>query len=179
MLSDLPGKRLNIYVPDYVVFDLETTGLSPKRDEVIEIAALKVRDGSVVDEFSTLVNPGRPIPRGASAVNGINDRMVASAPYFTSALYDFLRFAGDDVLVGHNIQSFDLKFLYRDAAKFWSRSIGNDYIDTLILSRQRLPGLPHHSLGYLAEYYGLSADGAHRALFDCHMNHRAFELMSH
>ena len=109
MLTNKAGKRLIKYVPDYVLFDLETTGLSCRNDEVIEISALKVKDGSVEDEFSTLVNPGMPIPFMASEVNGITDDMVKDSPDFKTALGQFIEFAGDFVLVGHNIVSFDMK----------------------------------------------------------------------
>ena len=77
MLGNKKGKQLNKYVPDYVLYDLETTGISANYDEVIEISAVKVRGGKIIDEFSTLVNPGRTIPYGASAVNHIYDEMVA------------------------------------------------------------------------------------------------------
>ena len=175
MLSKLPGKKLNKYVSDYVVFDLETTGTSCTSDAVIEISAVKVKDGQVVDEFSTLVNPERPIPYWASAVNGIYDDMVLDSPIFEIALKDFLEFAGDAVLVGHNIHTFDMKFIMRDAVKYWGQTVGNDYIDTLQLARQYLPELSHHRLVDLADYYGISSDGAHRALNDCRMNQQVFE----
>ena len=84
------GNLLNTYVADYVVFDLETTGISPKTDEVVEISAVKVEHGKVTDEFSTLVNPKRRIPYGASRVNGITDDMVAEAPFFEQVLEEFL-----------------------------------------------------------------------------------------
>ena len=171
------GNKCSGYVPDYVVFDLETTGISPAYDEVIEISAVKVAGGQVVDEFSTLVNPGRPIPWQASQVNGIYDDMVADAPDFVMALAAFLQFAGDAVLVGHNIHSFDMKFLYRDARRFWNRIPDNDYVDTLQLARYCLPQLRHHRLVDLAEYYGISSAGAHRALADCRMNQQVFEYL--
>ena len=178
MLSEKPGRKLNTYVPDYVVFDLETTGVSYRFDEVVEISAIKAAGGQVVDEFSTLVNPGRPIPYGASAVNGITDDMVEGSPFFEQALTDFLEFAGDAVLVGHNIHTFDMKFLYRDAERFWGKTVGNDYIDTLQLARAYLPQLHHHKLVDLADYYGISTAGAHRALNDCRMNLIVFERLA-
>lgn len=178
MLSKKPGKKLNTYVPDYVVFDLETTGVSCRFDEVVEISAIKAAGGQVVDEFSTLVNPGRPIPCGASAVNGITDDMVEGSPFFEQALTDFLEFAGDAVLVGHNIHTFDMKFLYRDAERFWGKTVGNDYIDTLQLARAYLPQLAHHKLVDLADYYSISTAGAHRALNDCRMNQIVFERLA-
>ena len=153
------GNLLNTYVADYVVFDLETTGISPKTDEVVEISAVKVEHGKVTDEFSTLVNPKRRIPYGASRVNGITDDMVAEAPFFEQVLEEFLEFIKGFVLVGHNIARFDMNFLYRDVEKYFERSLANDYIDTLQMARRELPNLEHHRLTDLAEYYGISAEG--------------------
>ncbi len=170
------GKKLNKYIPDYVVFDLETTGVSAASDAVIEISAVKVVGGQVVDEFSSLVNPGFHIPYFASEVNGITDAMVKECPSFDVVLADFLDFIGDSVLVGHNIHCFDMKFICRDAMKYWGKTIGNDYIDTVILSRVLLPN-QSHSLVDLAYHYGICADGAHRALNDCRMNQQVFEAL--
>ena len=178
MLGSKRGKLINQYVSDYVVFDLETTGISSKYDEVIEISAVKVNNGKVTGEFSTLVNPGRRIPPGASRVNGITDEMVAGAPGFSDVLGDFFQFAGDMILVGHNISSFDMKFLYRDAQKYFQKVPDNDYADTLILARKALPQLSHHRLVDLAEHYGFSAEGAHRALNDCRMNQKVYERLA-
>ena len=178
MLSRKPGKILNMYVSDYVVFDLETTGISCRSDDVVEISAIKVIGGEIVDEFSTLVNPGRPIPYYASEVNGITDDMVEDSPCFEEALSDFLEFTGDAVLVGHNIHNFDMKFLYRDADRFWGKTVGNDYIDTLQIARAYLPQLSHHRLVDLAAYYKISTEGAHRALNDCRMNQMVFQRLA-
>ncbi len=177
MLGTTRGRILNQYTPDYVLYDLETTGISCNYDEVIELSALKVRNGAVAEEFSSLVNPGRPIPYAASAVNHITDEMVAKAPGFREVLSAFLEFAGEDILVGHNIHTFDMKFLYRDCERFFGQTLTNDYIDTLKLARLCIPELSHHRLGDLAEFYGISPEGAHRALNDCRMNQQIFEKM--
>lgn len=177
MLSNKTGKRLNQYTPNYVLFDLETTGTSCATDEVVEISAIKVVDGKKVEEFSTLVNPQMPIPYWATEVNGITDAMVADSPTFDVALKDFLEFVGDMILVGHNIHTFDMKFICRDAQKYFGKTIGNDYVDTLPIARLYLPQLGHHTLSDLADYYGISSDGAHRALFDCRMNQQIFERL--
>ncbi len=171
------GKKLNTYTSDYVIFDLETTGTSCQLDEVVEISAVKVVSGEIVDEFSTLVNPGMPIPYYASEVNGITDDMVADSPTFEGVLRNFLEFVGDAVLVGHNIHTFDMKFIQRDAQRYFGKSIGNDYIDTLQLARTYLPQLRHHRLVDLADYYGIDAEGAHRALNDCRMTQQVFEKL--
>lgn len=169
------GKRLVKYVPDYVVFDLETTGVDVIKDDIIEISAVKVLGGKVADTFSTLVNPGRPIPYYATQVNGITDEMVEDAPDIREALADFLAFAGDAVLVGHNIQSFDLNFVSNAAEGLFGKTVENDYIDTLHMARSCLPELSHHKLVDVASYFHISAEGAHRALNDCIMNQKCYE----
>ncbi|MBR1696687.1 MAG: 3'-5' exonuclease [Anaerovibrio sp.] len=177
MLGKIKGKQLLEYVPDYVVFDLETTGISCYEDSVVEISAVKVIGGMVEDEFSSLVNPRRSIPYAASRVNGITDDMVADAPTFDKVLAEFIDLTEGMTLVGHNIHSFDLKFIYRDSEKFYGGIPGNDYVDTLRLARKYLPQLKRHSLTLLAEYYGISTEGAHRALNDCHMNQQVYEQL--
>lgn len=169
------GKRLAKYVPDYVVFDLETTGTSVAKDDIIEISAVKVEKGQVAETFSTLVNPGRAIPYYATAVNGITDAMVEDAPELREALQDFLEFAGNQVLVGHNIQSFDLNFVYDAALALFGKTVDNNYIDTLYMARSCLPQLHHHKLVDVANHFHISVEGAHRALNDCMMNQKCFE----
>lgn len=172
------GKRRAEYIDDYVVFDLETTGLSPLTDRIIELSGIKVRGGKVTETFSTLVNPGCPIPYSATAINGITDAMVKDAPSIRQALQKFLDFIQDDVLVGHNIHTFDMKFIYIAAEKGLERAVANDYIDTLYLARQCLPELRHHRLVDLAAHFQFSTKGAHRALADCQMNQKCYEAMA-
>ena len=162
-MSTQKGTLINKYTPDY--------------DEVIEISALKVKGGEVVDEFNTLVNPGRKIPFGATKVNGITNAMVAEAPAFSHVLAEFLDFAEGLVLVGHNIARFDMKFIWRDAEQYFGEIPQNNYVDTLQVARKHLPKMDHHRLVDLAEYYGISSEGAHRALNDCYMNQKVYECM--
>ena len=177
MLGDYRGKQIYNHVSDYVLYDLETTGTSCMYDAIIEISAVKVRNGEVVDEFSELVNPGRSIPMAASMVNNIFDDMVADAPSFDEVLPRFLDFIGDDILVGHNINSFDMKFLYRDCEKYFGQTLTNDFVDSLRIAKMVFPDWRHRRLSDLADYYGISTRGAHRALADCKMNQKVFELM--
>ena len=178
MHGQCKGRKLNNYVSDYIVFDLETTGINTGIDEVIEISALKVYHGKIVEEFTSLVNPGRSIPYSATKVNNISDSMVQDSPPFSVVLHDFLDFADNIVLVGHNIHTFDMKFLYRDADRFYGRLVPNDYVDTLSLARTYLGHLSHYKLTDLADYYGIATKGAHRALNDCYINYQIFELLS-
>ena len=177
MFAEQPGRNRKTFVKDYVVFDLETTGLSSQFDQVIEISGVKVKNHEVVDEFTSLVNPGRPIPDEASYVNGITDSMVKDAPEFRQVLEEFSAFSEELVLVGHNIYRFDLPFLYRDAQSYWGRTIGNDFVDTLQMARACLPGRRGYGLGSLAEHYGIDTAGAHRALADCHMTQKVYEKL--
>lgn len=171
------GQRLTLYRKDYVVFDLETTGLSPTEDEIIEISGLRVRDHEVVEEFSTLVNPGMPIPYAATCVNGITDSMVHGAPDIAKALTDFFEFIDKDLLVGHNIHTFDTNFIYDSAMRHLGRGMQNDYIDTLYMSKSCLPKLKHHKLTDVAAHFEIATEGAHRALNDCRMNQMCYEKL--
>ena len=171
------GKRLNQYVKDYVVFDLETTGIHQERDAIIEISAVKVNGGEIVGEYSTLVNPKRHIPAPATAVNGITDAMVADAPEIGEAIVGFLEFIGDSILVGHNIHTFDMNFAYDAVFRSTGKELGNDYVDTLYMARSCLPRLAHYKLTDISEYFHISTEGAHRALNDCIMNQKCYEEM--
>lgn len=178
MLGNKRGNSLQDYVADYIVFDLETTGISPNYDSIIEISAVKVVNKKVTDTFSSLVNPERPIPYGATAVNGISNEMVADEPVLDEVFPQFIEFIDNDILVGHNIQSFDMKFIWRAAEELFGKTISNDYIDTLPMARRCLPQLGHHRLVDISAYYKISTAGAHRALNDCLMNQQCFELMA-
>lgn len=149
---------------DFVCLDFETTGLSGTKDRVTEIGAVKVQDGEVVQRFSTLVNPGRPIPPRVVALTGISNDMVEDYPKIHELLPIFLGFLGNLPLVAHNAK-FDCKFLERDLLEM-GRSIENPVADTLQLSRLRCPGLPSYKLGYLTDYFSIPLNDAHRAWCD-------------
>ncbi len=169
------GRVRNESLSDFVVFDLETTGINCNTDRIIEISAIKVLNGQAAEDFSTLVNPGCRIPYNASQVNGITDDMVADAPSIEDVLPEFLDFIGELPLAGHNIHSFDMKFINRDCKRYFGRVVENDYVDTLKLARACLPELKHHTLTDLAAYFGISTEGAHRALNDCRMTLSVYE----
>lgn len=174
-MGNTKGKELTGYQADYVVFDLETTGISVMKDEIIEISAVKVKDGQVIDTFSTLVNPLRDIPYAATAVNGITDEMVKNEPDLIIVLPRFLEFIKGFVLVGHNIKSFDMKFIDKAVANLFGEVLENDFIDTLPMARKYLPQLAHHRLVDVSEFFQIETKGAHRALNDCMMNQQCFE----
>lgn len=169
------GTRLSQYLGDYVVFDLETTGIRQGLDRIVEISAIRVRSHKPAGQYTTLVDPEMHIPKAATAVNGITDEMVKDAPKMAEAVQGFLDFIGDDILVGHNIHTFDLNFICEAAMETLGAELKNDYIDTLYLSRKYLPQLSHHRLSDVSGYFGISTAGAHRALNDCIMNQKCYE----
>lgn len=178
MMGRLAGQRLYSYIPDYTVFDLETTGLSTRKDKIIEISALRCRNGQIVAEFSSLVNPEEEIPDEASWVNHITDDMVKDQPTIGEVLPKFLEFIGKDALVGHNIKRFDLQLIQRDCKNYLGIELPNPYFDTLPVSQTYLPDLCSHSLVDLVSYYRMDTEGAHRALNDCRMNQFLYEKLA-
>ncbi len=143
---------------DFVSIDLETTGLLPKEDQIIEIAAIRFRDGKETDCFHTYLNPGRILPDRIMELTGIGQELLMDAPVFTEVCDALLEFIGDDVLMAHHI-SFDYSFLKRaivnHAKPDWikSNSFEKRGIDTLKIARTFLPSLESRSLLALCEHY--------------------------
>lgn len=150
-------------ITSYVCVDLETTGLDPKRDKIIEIGAVKVVDGRVEETFQTLLSPGRKLEDKITELTGIRDEQLIHAPAIEEVLPAFLEFAGEEVLLGHSIL-FDYSFL-KKAAVNQKQKFERKGMDTLKIARKYLPELESRSLGYLCGYYGI-AHHAHRALDD-------------
>lgn len=145
----------------YIVFDLETTGFSPRFDEITEIGAVKIEKGRIVSRFSTFVNPGRPIPEKIVELTGITDDMVKDAPKIDEILPEFEAFIGEGILVAHNA-TFDSRFLeFRRPEKPRYATI-----DTLLLSQCLPISVKNYKLGTLAKRFGISLNGAHRAVND-------------
>lgn len=147
----------------YTALDLETTGLEPKKEKIIEIGAVKVRDGKVTDSFHTLVNPGRKLDERISRLTGIDAPVLESAPDIGEVIVPLLEFIDEDVLLGHRIL-FDFSFVKRAAVNH-RLAFEKEGIDTLKLARRFLPELPSRKLEDLCRYFGI-AHTAHRALGD-------------
>lgn len=170
------GRSLMRLLSDYVVLDIETTGLSPARDEIIEIAAVRVRNGEVVGKFASLIRPERPISLFITDLTGISNGMVVGAPSVAEVLPRFLDFVGSDVVIGHNV-SFDIGFLHSNAMRCLGRGFSNDYVDTMRLSRRLFPGESHHRLSDLEHRFGLHNASAHRALSDVLLTNDCYRYM--
>lgn len=158
-------------MPIYVALDLETTGLDPERDAIIEIGAVKFRGDEVLEEFSTLINPGRPLPHEISLLTGLTDDELLNAPRLEPMLPRLSRFVGELPVVGHNV-SFDLGCLRR-----WSALLSNSSIDTFRLAAILAPDSQRYSLGELAQLFEIPLDHAHRALDDARATHLLFQAL--
>ena len=149
---------------DFVVFDLETTGLSPEKNRIIEIGAVRVSGGEIVDKFSTFVNPEVPIPFEIEKLTSINDAMVIGAPKIEEALPRFLEFCGDAALVGHNA-AFDVSFVAHSAARL-GLPFDPTVLDTVTLAQHLLPNLNRYKLDMVAKALNVSLENHHRAVDD-------------
>lgn len=162
------------YRPIY--YDTETTGISTERDRIVEIAAYDPVRGLT---FEKLINPGMPIPAGASAIHGISNEMVASSPDFKQIGMEFIEFCGEGViLIAHNNDSFDMPLLKNEATRHGIELPKWKFLDSLKWARRYRPDLPRHTLQFLREMYGIVANNAHRALDDVVVLHQLFESLT-
>lgn len=150
---------------EFVVFDIETTGLNSHTNEIIEIGAVKIKAGRIVDRYSQLINPGRPIPYHITEITSITDEQVANEPKIDEVIGKFVDFVGDAVLVAHNAP-FDMGFIKRDVKKYLNIDLQSSVIDTLQMARDLFPDLKKYGLGDLNKTLGLALEKHHRAVDD-------------
>lgn len=162
-------------IDSYVCIDLETTGLDPKRDRIIEIGAVKVKQGRIAAEWETFVNPGRKLEEHIVELTGIRDEMLASAKKISDLLPVFFTFLEDHVLLGHSIL-FDFSFL-KKAAVNEKMGFERQGIDTLKIARKYLKDLESRSLGALCRHYDIP-HSAHRALKDARATTALYRKLS-
>ncbi len=149
---------------EIVIFDIETTGLSPTAEAIIEIGAVRLLDGEITDRFNSFVNPKRPIPSFITELTGIDDKMVAEAPQIKEVLEDFYAFVGEAPLCAHNA-TFDTSFVRQHASQV-GLPFDFCYIDTLEMARSLLPELKNHKLGTIVKHLGIELVNHHRASDD-------------
>lgn len=148
---------------NFIAFDIETTGIVAGVDQIVELGAVRFVNGQVESVFSTLVNPQRSIPPGASSVNGITDNMVKDKPTIDSLLPSFAEFCSDFLMIAHNAP-FDSQFILSDIKKHETPAPKGLIIDTLTISRKVLPGLPNYKLGTLIQHLKIKTNNDfHRA----------------
>jgi DNA polymerase-3 subunit epsilon len=169
-LDDLAG------IGEYIVLDVETTGLRPYQQRVIELCALKVRDGAVVDTFTTLLNPEKRLPRFITELTGITEEMVQRAPRFKAVADTLLAFIGERLIVGHNVR-FDLSFINAELSRAGRPPLVNPRLDTLALAVRLLPGLKKPNLERMAQTLGVDIRNRHRAEGDARLTMEALHRL--
>lgn len=178
-MRDNKGYRWEKHFNDYTVIDLETCGLlGEDRNSIIELSAIKVRDGIVVDEYSSLVNPMRPIPPMVTKITGIDNALVSGAPVLSDILQGYLDFIGDDIVVGYNINTFDYNILYDLAETLYSRVFSNDFVDILLAAKRTIKDIDNYRLTTICELYNIDYTGAHRALKDCFLTKAVYDKIN-
>ena len=179
LVDDIKGMIVNskgqTFDSEFVVFDLETTGFSAAQDKIIEIGAVKIKDGEIVDRFSTFVNPERPIPFRIEDLTGINDVMVKDSPKIEEVLPKFMEFCKDSIMVAHNAD-FDMSFI---EANCRCMDIPCEFtvIDTVGLSRFLVTGLARYKLDTVAKALGVPLGNHHRAVDDAECTARIFQKL--
>ena len=161
---------------EYIVLDIETTGLSKYRHKITEIAAVKIRNNEVVEEFQTLVNPEVKIPKFITKLTGINNEMVKDAPKVNEVMPNFLDFVGHNVIVAQNA-SFDYGFLSYNAKEHLNVEMENERLCTIKLARRLVPNIKGRSLANLCEYFSITNETAHRAMSDVIATYQVFQKL--
>lgn len=171
ILPGLRERRMNM-TDSYVALDLETTGLNPARDRILEIGAVKVIHGEIVDTYRTFVNAKVPISAQVRELTGIDETMIADGKDPDAAVRELIEFCEDKDLLGHNI-IFDYSFVKWTAARC-RLSFEKKGIDTLKIARKFLPDLESRSLSYLCGYYHIAQECSHRAYDDAAATERLY-----
>lgn len=169
------GKSL-IELPDnYTVIDIETTGLSPEYDDIIELSAIKVKNNEIVDKFQTLVKPEYEISDFITDLTGITNDMLINQPVIDKVLSNFIDFIGNDIVIGHNV-NFDINFIYDGNLYNYNKEFNNNFVDTYRISCKLLK-LPQNRLIDIATHYNIDVKGQHRAMRDCEITQQVFACL--
>lgn len=173
---EFKGRSLLELVDEYIAIDLETTGLDPRYNDIIEIAAVKMQNGEEIDRFQSLIKIDYPLDPFISELTGITDQILEGAPTIESVLPPFIEFIGDSIVVGHNVH-FDINFLYDNAERILHLPVKNNFIDTMRISRRVFKDFPKHNLLTLVHEFGIASSVEHRALSDCIQTAACYEYM--
>lgn len=165
-IRDYKGNSLLKFPEDYVIIDIETTGLSLKNNEIIEIGAVKVCNNQITSIFQSLIRPKKPINDYISNLTGITNEMVVDASSESEVLDSFISFAGGHILIGHNI-NFDINFLYDHCVTHLGYGLKNDFIDIMELMRKKQVLVKNNKLMMLCVKFVIQNSNTHRALSDC------------
>jgi DNA polymerase III epsilon subunit family exonuclease len=171
-----PNKGVMEFPKNYIVLDLETTGLSAEYDHIIEFAAIRIVNDEIKDAFSTFIKPPGKIPPEATAVNKITDDIVKDAPRIKEVISNIADFIGSEIVIGYNTK-FDIGFLNKAYTKHLKKDFYVKYIDLLPVAREKYPELKNHKLTTVAKHLGIETKGAHRAIEDVAITKRLIDAM--
>lgn len=170
------GASLIEKVNNYTVIDLETTGINILECEIIECSAVKIRNSEIIDTFSKLVKPSQKLSEVITNITGITDEMLENAPAISNIIEDYVNFIGNDIIIGHNIASFDVNIIYDTYLKYCNKYFKNNMIDTYRYAKYCNINVSDYKLNNIAKYFGIDYD-AHRALNDCITNFKCYEFL--
>ncbi|MCD8378463.1 MAG: 3'-5' exonuclease [Candidatus Gastranaerophilales bacterium] len=159
---------------NYTVIDIETTGLSPEKNSIIELSAIKVRKNKIDGMFTELVKPSGSISSFISSLTGITNEMVKNTGKIENVLPHYIDFISNDIVLGHNVK-FDIRFISKNLENYYNKQFRNQSTDTMRLSRKYCPNLQNHKLSALADYFNIDSKGHHRGLKDCEMTYYVYE----
>ena len=178
------GKSLSEFPKNYSILDLETTGLDPNYDEIIEIGIIKVRNNEIVDTYQTLVQPNSTyidddnneiyVDEFIEELTGITNVMLENSPKIEKVIENAINFISEDIIVGHNV-NFDINFLYDAIKKYNGADLSNDFLDLMKMARRAIKEINHHRLTDIAAFFEYDYE-PHRALEDCKAT---YDLLNH
>lgn len=170
------GRNIDLFPDEYVMIDTETTGYSSKYDSMLEIGAVRVKNGSIVDEFHSFVAYDVAVPAFITELTGITNEMLENAPSEYEAAMKVKDFIGESIIVGYNTQ-FDIAFIDEALSEKYGITLENKYVDGLRFARKLFPEMEHHRLKDMANLFGIEREKEHRATHDCYTTIKVFEEM--
>lgn len=169
------GKSLLELPDDYTIVDIETTGLSLKYSEIIEVALIKIRNNQIAEKFESLVKPATAVNDVIIKLTGISNDMLINAPSINLIVEQIKDFIGTDIVIAHNA-NFDINFLYDSFLNHLNVELSNDFVDTLRISRKAFSEYPKHTLSYLCDNIPIAKGGMHRAMCDCLVTFELYKI---
>ena len=177
-ISGQKKKSVQAKNKDYTVIDIETTGLSIGEGQIIELAALRVRDEQIVERYSCLLNSCEKIPASISEITGITTGMIQRyGKQPAVALEEFVGFIGEDLLIGYHV-NFDYTFIQQALNACGKDKLHNKQLDVLALTRKKLEDVPNYKLSTICEHFGINISGRHRAMQDCLMVYEVYDKLN-
>ena len=173
---EFKGNSLLKWVDDYVLVDIETTGLSPQTDEIIEIGAIKVKENKIVDQYDSLIRIDYPLNPFITNLTGITNEMLQKGKDSIQVLEEFMEFTGKDIIMGHNV-NFDINFIYDKCEIYLDSYLKNDFVDTMRIAKKVIPNCKNYKLGTLAQMFDVDYKNAHRGLKDVEITYEVYNKL--